>query len=340
MTTRTTTQLRPALMAATAALALGIAGCGSPAPDATNDPEVGPITAFYESVWSGFTEEMALAEFNRQEEAVAECMREQGFEYQPARVTSVTVGENLGQSDPLPGEGPLTIEFASQYGYGATSNPGAGDSDTGVQMEGDFSSLEYGASLAEPERTAWNLALYGPLDESGSNSGGCLGRGFEAAGESVLSVPEEFAPLDRDARAVAGNTADDPEMVELAAEWTACMADVGYPGYRAPGEPAAEFADEYQRIWDDNQATLPESPSAADIEEAMRPTMERANALARSEIVVAVADATCRAGIGYDQAYQQTQIRLEQEFYDAHQVEFEAWRTAVQEAMASGTAGE
>jgi hypothetical protein len=51
------------------------------------------------------------------------------------------------------------------------------------------------------------------------------------------------------------------------------------------------------------------------------------------EIELAVDDYTCREDVGYDDAYSEVNLDLQQQFYDAHKAELEEWIAYQQEQM-------
>ena len=96
---------RAGLLATASLLALTLAACsnGGPAeeggePAAEEERELGPLDEYFEAMYGDGTQEDANAQMVRMEEIIAECMREQGFEYTPVDYSSqpgFDMGEEL-----------------------------------------------------------------------------------------------------------------------------------------------------------------------------------------------------------------------------------------------------
>ena len=180
-------------------------------------------------------------EQRRIEEAVAECMAGEGFEYEPAAPEPEAV--EFREEDP--------IESARRDGFGVSLAYGNPEYDTdfgGVEMEDP--NAEYVAALSESEAAAYYDALYGTPEENaeyqtaetdpgtgqvtivGSGVAGCLGEAQREVTGNWAAVFPLLQPLweEIDARVRA-----DPRIVELEAEYASCMADTGFD-FATPNE--------------------------------------------------------------------------------------------------------
>jgi hypothetical protein len=160
-----------------------------------------------------FLEEMAAGDSDwevKQEEFVAECMKQQGFKYQPWGVEP----QGDGPSDILGGV-PTTVDVpwlpedrteVERYGYGYYFPPEQPDHGplSQVDPEGDAEldpNADYVASLSESARHEYEVALYGAdwaaYDLSGFESvpapemGGCTGQAWEKYPSPVVVAFDE-----------------------------------------------------------------------------------------------------------------------------------------------------
>lgn len=178
----------------------------------------------------------------RQQELVATCMTNQGFEYVPAVV-------------PIDGQDFVfdEEEYARERGFGISTSTGwltDGDGESGGSFTvASGSALEQWVdpnqaivdALSESEREAYDNTLYGEITElefgsdlSDSESeptdedlwgGGCMG---EAAKEVYGGADEAFRELESLFDELQQRVDSDPRVVEAGGNWTACMADRGY----------------------------------------------------------------------------------------------------------------
>lgn len=160
------------------------------------------------------------------ERSIAECMREQGFEYTPVDYSSI---DGLGASIDFEGR-----EFAEEYGFGvATSIDG--------QFAEAFENFKdpnqgYIESLSAGELNAYYSALsggeisIGDFDDDGESSfdafepAGCQGDAYETAYGAIGLFDEFGDELD----AMDDAIDSDPRIVEASSAWAACMFDRGY----------------------------------------------------------------------------------------------------------------
>lgn len=301
--------VRGAVVGLGVALVLTTAGCGSdddPSPTAT--PTTGPAEVYFETAFGRSVEEEAEV-FLRQEELVAACMAEQGFEYVPD--TSTYHRDGLSELDYPPG----TREFAAQYGYGIASMPGK------VVGDEPSTNAEITAAMSEEELDAYERALNGDAVVDGDEDaelGGCVRAARnEVWGDRELdpvraSLEDEIARIDTELA-----PADDA-VIAAAAEWSACMADAGFPGYATP-DAAEEAA--WQRWLAFNEGLVVDPLGNAPVDGSI-PGQDQMEA---EEAALATADWDCRAEADYDAVWREVRNRFQQEYVDAHRAELDAW---------------
>ena len=187
----------------------------------------------------------------RQQDLVAACMRNQGFEYVPA-VPPIGAQDFVFDEE----------EYAREQGFGISIEWRGGDSIL-EQWVNPNQAIEEGLSASE--RNAYQEALYGTptglefgsIPSSGLESGdddsasaeefasaeeleaseveseleeslwggGCMG---EASQEVYGKVDEVYSELEPMFTELQERVESDPRVVEASQEWTTCMADRGY----------------------------------------------------------------------------------------------------------------
>jgi hypothetical protein len=325
-------------------LLTGCTGGGSPGGDGTAAPrqELGPLEEYLARVYgwpdSDADADEQQAEYDRRqrevERLVAECMREEGFDYLPRDDGGMVVAG--GGTDLAWG----SAEFAEQYGYGISTDPWGWDDRDDGESPGD-PNQEYLDAMSEAERSAYDEALWGPPVEIDEDEyaydwtrSGCYG----AAQHEVWDDDRdgEFAGLEEEMSRLWEQVVSDPRVRELEAAWASCMADAGHGGYDAPDAVTQPLHDAWYAIqgWDDPeyQALLdgwdwdadPEGPGEPPVDEA------EARAFTEREIAIAVADVRCRADVGYEDGYREVSHELQQDFVDQHRAELDAWVAAAE----------
>ena len=335
--------------AVAAALALTLTACGGDdGPSGSATPEMGPIDRLWEGAWGDYDQEDADAEQLRIEELVAECMVGEGFEYTPVDYS----GAGWAVAEPVGDDGEElqwgTLDFAKKYGYGQTTNPW-GDGEP-VEEGGEQwvdPNAEYTASMTDTERMAYEAALYGvqpdfQTDEEWENwnpsweEQGCYGyASHEVYGDRMwggeTEETNEWADLEAEMEAMYAALESDSRVTEAVADWSACMADAGYPGLASIYDAEEMISTKVQAMYEDDDpyADLDENSTEEDWEAAQAEMDSRLSALTGEEIETAVADFTCREEVGYDRIYQEVNIDLQEEFYNAHKDELEAYVAAM-----------
>ena len=207
------------------------AGCGG------DDKSTEPPQELEDTL--GFGGDAAKEVQARVENRIGECMRAQGFEYQPV--------DPFAQQQAVTGKARITDEeFTRQFGYGISTLFGKGNeqSDPNERTR---------TSLSEADRAAYDRALYGEnvgvtfseAVDSGdfTELGGCTKDASEAAfgGAAVLtSLVERLDELDE-------RIIQDQRMVRANEKWTDCMLEKGYR-YEEPDEIDSDIEERFQSI--------------------------------------------------------------------------------------------
>ena len=257
-----------------AVAAMGVTACGGSSQvesaDEEENGETGEEEASEEEASENGAEETSVAAFfgfdpndpdasaaqfarlnMRQQDLVAACMRNQGFEYVPA-VPPIDAQDFVFDEE----------EYAREQGFGISIEWRGGDSIL-EQWVNPNQAIEEGLSASE--RNAYQEALYGTptglefgsIPSSGLESGdddsasveefasaeeleaseveseleesfwggGCTG---EASQEVYGKVDEVYSELEPMFTELQERVESDPRVVEASREWTTCMADRGY----------------------------------------------------------------------------------------------------------------
>lgn len=347
--------------AAAAALALVLTGCGKgdDGPSSSSTPEPGAIDKLWEASYGDFDQDEANAQQMQVEELIAQCMNDEGFEYTPVDWGAMGGG---GEYVPPVGEDGEelqwgTLEFAKKYGYGQTTNPW-GDAastlpvDPGTGGEWVDPNQEYLDSMSETERMAYQEALYGVQPEFTEEADwenwnptweeqGCQGyANHEVFGDQMYGGdPEEneWADLEAEMQTMYESMESDPRITEAVASWASCLADAGYPGFATIYDAENSISEKVQAIYEDNDPWKDLGPDATQEDyDAAQAEMTRLTAeITPLEIELATADFTCRDEVKYQEIYNQVNLDLQQQFYDAHKADLEAYV----EAMTGGAKG-
>ncbi len=288
-------------------------GCSQGAEPEEGVVEPGPAEAYLEAAL-GFSADDAAEAAVRQEEAVAACMAEQGFEYVPD--TSGYQFIDPAVIDPPPG----TRAFAEQFGYGFAAAPeGMRAESTGANPNDAIMGALSPDALEAYTRALWGDDAFDDTSGGGVELGGCVREarnqvwGDRETDHVRAGLEDEIARIDSEVAPT------DPLVMAAAGEWSECMADAGHPGYASP--PDAE------RVAWDAWIAFNEGIAADPTLGAVGPTGGIAGEgdLATREASLATADWDCRAETDYDAVWSAARDRLQQEYVDAHRAELDAW---------------
>jgi hypothetical protein len=297
------------------ALVGGCSGGNGPTGSGTVAVEDSPLSAYWDQIGSSQDEVDADAQNARSEDIVAACMQDQGFEYTPQDTSGTS--QSVDEDDALDWE---SLEFAQQYGYGATTwneMPGnQGDADEYVDPNSDYVN-----AMSESEQQAYYEALYGaqpeePVDEEAEpqeydwTTAGCQGKAqHEVYEEGQVWDDPEFKELTAAMSELYENVESDARMVAAYAPWVECMADEGYD-FANPTEAQNSIYDVVNELPYDEETGMQDPAKLAELRE--------------QEIATATADRTCMDSTGATQKILKVQFAMEQEFVDAHKDQLDA----------------
>lgn len=359
------------------AIALLLAACGGGVTEDTSDPDASTETsqddpsASGEETLAGFfgwgseDPEAAEAEYREQEARIQEiirvCMAEQGFEYRPM-LPPEDAFQVYGAED--------EEERIAKEGFGITTWYGREDQfDHGMEWEDP--NQEIVEAMSESERQAYYEALYGTEEEQmeGSytevdpetgeeytvyegNGAGCQGRAYDEVYGEQEALNDLWEEINPQMEAMYERIQADARIVELDAQWVACMAEAGFEfenrqnmydtvfddfqmrldailgphgGY---GDPFAGWTEEeinafFEEKTEDEVNAFFE---AAQEESFANVDQEALAALQQEEIEVAVADYEC--GKNHIETYEEVARDYESEFIAANREVLEMIRDA------------
>lgn len=169
----------------------------------------------------------ATARETRRQEAIAQCMIDQGWEY-----TAWVTDDSSSAASPAYLE--LTRrQFAERYGFGISTMLDDGPAVMATASEAqDDPNARYVRSLSPSERAAYNETLYGGSSE-GSADHSCQAQ----ADEMLASTPGSGSDLafidsfEQDLNDLRRRIEADPRVLSAHASYASCMSGKGYPGF-------------------------------------------------------------------------------------------------------------
>ena len=290
-----------------------------------------------------------VARLQAEEETTAACIREQGFEYTPLDWSSVTIPDVRHAPNPQREITEEDLEFAAEYGYGIlVQPPGDGPVPGAGPSTPEDPNAAYVEAMSPAEEEAYYLALWGPGQGEAYIVGdepydwtkyGCVGLAGHESGTDTRVVFDEtpYEALRAEIEAMWPTIDQDPRIVAANQEWAACMESAGFPEFDLVVGTPMSFVEENSRIVDathgaqaydlstNDYLTSPEYLAAEQAAGQMRAEA------ARREAEVAVADLGCQDEVDFPRVYAETSADVQQQFYDAHRVDLEAWLAAAQE---------
>lgn len=327
---------------AAAALALTLTGCaGAAGGELTYEDS--PLGQYFSSAYGGDLsqeeqQKMWEEQQRAQEELMAECMAEQGFEYKP----NVQTGGMISSGDDIEWE-PEKKDWVEKYGYGIVNSPfteSMGDGST--EEEYVDPNQEYVESLSESEQTAYYETAYGvppEEDELGDDASyeynwedaGCQGWAqHEQQGEDPWQS-DEFADLRTKMQELWNSTQEAPEYKELNAAWASCMDEGGEPGFSAQADAQQSISDEQNALYEaasGGEATEVDPESLEAVDPMTSPEMK---ALGEREIELALVDLDCRTKTSYTAESLKIQFALEEKFIAENKADLEAFKAAAEQ---------
>jgi len=296
-------------VAVVATVAVSLTGCSGP----QDVPGVGPADSYIDLVLDVSLEEAEQRQI-RQEELLAACMAEAGFEYVPSLVNMVGFVDEAAIAPPRGSR-----EFAEQYGYGLVSLPPGVQSPVIENPNDAIIAAMSEAEVVEYFRArdgAWGEGLDGATPEPGEGwkPEGCdvwaRGQMAALAADQDDTYSALKAEVDRiDADVVPAH----PDVVAVDAAWAECMADAGFPGYSRQPEAQERERERFDAPDIANGAIGPDGMTDGQRQELPH---ERA---------LATADWDCTDRVGYSDVVARVRNAAQQEYVDAHRDELDAW---------------
>jgi hypothetical protein len=277
----------------------------------------------------------ALQAFDDQQRAaqdfIAQCMRDQGFDYTPIPTVTAFTGGDFRPDD---------RDWVAQWGYGGIDHPKRAEQLAAAAQGPSDPNNDYVASLSPAELQEYNRALFGTATQPGTTTvssdgstvatgddmtyrwedAGCYGAAEHDADqknpERRLATSDDFKPLfdaiDR------FNAAPIPGMADADAAWSSCMVGAGYPGLAVQSDARSNFY----------AATLNALSSGPD---ANSPDSAAFRAAADVEVALAPADLDCRESTDYQAKQQAAQLAAEAAFVQDHLSDLKAFKTATEQ---------
>ena len=230
----------------------------------------------------GFDAAGILARQSRVEAAIAQCMKNEGFDYVPI--------DPFAQRAALVGSSRLSDQdFLKQFGYGISTLWGHGNpqADPNQRLR---------ATLGPADRRAYDRALWG--DNAGATFSEAVDSGrFDRLGGCTLKATQQVFGGAQVLTQLQGKLDDlddriieDRRMVKAIAQWSSCMADAGYR-YDDPDEIDADLFSRTEKIVGPLPGQFAVGPPAG---EKPRPYDRAALAkLQREEVAIAQRDNSC-----------------------------------------------
>ena len=337
------------LVALVASAALALTGCaGEPGGgDGKLDYDDSPLSKYLSSIFNGGLSPDATPEEQQQfynerqrkvEEVVAQCMTEQGFEYVPNNPqvdTPLPVdpgGENMWR--------PEDRDWVEKYGYGVVNDPWREREEPTAEPAPEPTgptdpNQAYVESLSEAERNAFYEALYGKqtepqpgeeTDEYDWRNGGCYGFAqHEVSGDDPWSLAENKSIIDAIQKFYM-SLENDPGFVKLDAEWSACMTEAGYGGFKKQADAQESIYQLVNDYWEN--APTGEGEQNPNFGTPKDPEYAK---IAEQELPLALADLGCREKTDYRQQQLRVQFAAEEQFIADHKEELEAMKARAEQ---------
>ncbi len=203
-----------------------LAACTAGGTSGDAPTSAGPLTDYTAEFFARTT---AQAERNRVAgaEAVAACMKEQGFDVEPFVDSWSSTTTEVPDRD---------LAWVREHGFGLVDGEG---STTSTAAPDPNAALV--AAMGTAERQAYDLALLGPAD---APQDGC------AALDTADRQPwldETYQHWAAEAQRIDQEADDHADVVAALAAWRTCMDDSGVAGYGSPTEAHLTVADQVER---------------------------------------------------------------------------------------------
>lgn len=315
---------------AAAALVL-VAGCSGtdPGQDPGADPTSRPLDAYLNPP---VDKDKSMSDQQAYQEAVARCMKAQGFDYTPVPPQEPMEPPKLDLTD---------RGWVEKYGYGITTR------DEEPDVMPDDPNRKRIEAMSKKQREAYQKALYGkgggmavtraggggvPMSGSGDGDSGCSGTAQKEVFPDAKPVDfEEFQDLFDAIGKLDQQVAADPRVAPLITEWAGCLAGAGYSGFTkiddAQESIMKKWADlngwEYDDGGDTGRVTMGRPADG----QGEGPDPEKVAKLRAEELKLALADVGCRGD--YPKTSETVRKELEQRFIEEHKSDLERYRDAM-----------
>ena len=300
----------------------------------TDDYTPGPLEKMWTEAY-GDNINMDSSDMNaqqaRMEQAVAECMSAEGWEYTPVDYSQMNDGITMPIEEGTDGPQWGTEEYAKELGYGISTWEDQGtETMESMPVEEDEwfdPNQEYIESLSETALESYHEALNGPQpteEEMASGdwewdpeNSGCYGKASDEiynAGGNVWE-DEKFKSLSDEMSLLYTASENDPKVAAAKSAWSECMTEAGYPGLADPAAAQETIYSEINSYWEKG-----EEPD----ESVLAPLREK-------ERAIATADFACSKESDIEKVQLEVQHQAEQDFIDAHRAELEELMAALKE---------
>ena len=148
------------------------------------------------------------------------------------------------------------------------------------------------------------------MDEDGGSeydwtTAGCYGAAqHEVQGEQPWE-DEQYESLFEDIQKMYEGLQDSPEAKKADAEWAACMADAGEPGFKTKQDPVNQINEELNKVYEANPTgELDQTEELAELRER--------------ELELALVDFECAEKVNYTDRTLAAQFEVEEQFIKDH----------------------
>jgi hypothetical protein len=313
----------------------GVFTDSEPAAESTRDPipsrEVSPFDEFRNLLWGfGLDDESRARQFQadrvRQEDMIAQCMNDLGFEYIP--YLDYATADFGGPSDWNTND----LDWVTQYGFGVTTSPpgerGSGWLQVTLGNLGPNNAIL--EELSAEGESAWRGAFMNrgagwTRTINGVDYMDCFNWSWAVIqNEHQAGNSEEFAPL------VDAISQMQTELLwdisDADRDWSRCMAEAGYSGFDTPWQASNSITVEMNSLqsrlaldpdWDYGNPTADNSPEFADLQS--------------HELALATASLGCKISTDFEAKRAAHVTAIENQFITDHRAELEALRAAAEQ---------
>ncbi|HWB36734.1 MAG TPA: hypothetical protein VHA75_11985 [Rugosimonospora sp.] len=281
---------------------LGASGCAparTDAPSQTFADYSDELLAVAGITWDTW-EQHADADTVAKEDYIAECMKEQGFDYTPLdpRDADVTRG---AQFDPSIPEG--SREYAEVYGYGRTPVPGTNVPPGVRAFTQDDPNRAMIAAMSPTQRSAYYEALFGEATSEGVDPDSCQGEANALPAVQSPRTDELWREVQADYYAGLDAGTQTSDVIEATVRWRDCMIPAGYE-IAAPADTGQFLSGKIRDEW-------------------YEATPEQVSSDHQIEVDLAVADWDCAQSSGYAMAIKDATSAYDAEFMARHRSELD-----------------